>query len=452
MPKVANHAYGHPRDPHVYRTGPGFALVDNTAAYAPATSVRLSVTMTDGQPVPDLDVFFAVYSLGGLRPVTKAVTDDRGEASVILGPGIFFVSCMAKNGLNWTLLDTRGSDTATVQLHADSPLPLPASLEFSFPEQAVDTFTATPRPELLRIRKERFKRWEPLLQGLSSPLRERLPLAGERVPGWLRLLQQTPGSTTPWILPLLEELDDKDLLQVDPNALPVHIDLAMQARHATRETGLSYDDEIFRRFVLSPRIHLEPWSPWRAELWPWLGRFSTQPLEKKISVVRQRLDTLQTLTPALFGPQLTPGQIHAGGYCSSKTDKAVLATAALRTLGIAARCQPDFGGVDYFDGRAWLFWKMEAGPEASGTLRVMGDGNPQPFLDFGVARIEDGQVHALDDLTWQEDADGLNCVMQAGEYLLLTAKRQGTKTTVHLKPLTITAATRTEVTLAAGVP
>ena len=92
MPKVAAHAYGHPTDPRVYRTGPGFALVDSTDQYTRGTRVRVEVNTADGQPEPGRDVHFAVHSLGGLRPVTKAVTDDRGQAGVILGPGTFFVS------------------------------------------------------------------------------------------------------------------------------------------------------------------------------------------------------------------------------------------------------------------------------------------------------------------------------------------------------------------------
>lgn len=447
MPKVAAHAFGHPSDSAVYRTGPGFALLDNTQRYALATKVRLRVTGEASEPVPGLDVIFSIYSMGGLRPVTKAVTNGEGEAMVTLGPGIFFVSCAADDALAWTMLDTRDLETTYVNLQVTEPRPLPASVEFSYPGPAADTFNATLSPELKRIREERARRWEPLLRDLSGPMRERLLLAGERTAQWLRLLHQPAGPSTPWIEPLIKGLDDKDLLQAEPETLTSDIALAVRAREAAAKGGLSYDDEIFERFVLSPRIHFEPWSPWRAQLWTWLENFADQPLEKKIRLVQARISALQTLPPALFGPPLTPGQAHAGGFCASDKDKGVLATAALRTMGVAARYQPDFGGVEYFDGKAWQFLEIEPRPKADGTLRILAGTNPQPLRDFGVARLEDGYVMALDDLPWQEGPSGPTCAMQPGEYLLLTPERSENGTTVRIQSFKVKATKSTYVRL-----
>jgi transglutaminase-like putative cysteine protease len=437
MPKVAAHAYGHPSDPRVYRTGPGFALVDSTDQYTRGTRVRVEVNTADGQPEPGRDVHFAVHSLGGLRPVTKAVTDDRGQAGVILGPGTFFVSCAAGDGLAWTVLDTRDMHEARVRIQSGQPSPLPESLEFSFPDPAADSFNATVGPELRRIREERTKRWEPLLGDLPEPLRQRLALAGDRAPDWLRLLRWSSGPAAAWVRPLVDRLDDKDLLQAEPGAVPADIDLALEARRASVKAGLSYPDDMFLDFVLSPRLFLEPWSPWRAELRPWLGKSLALSLDTKVDLVRGRVAILQTLPTALFGPPLTPAQTHRGGFCASDTDKAVLATAALRALGVPARFQPDFGGVEYFDGKAWKFWKMKDRPEAKGTLLVLGDKASQPLVDFGVARIEDGRLASLDDLPWRETPDGLSCAVQPGKYALVSARREDARTVVRLQPFKV---------------
>ena len=437
MPKVAAHAYGHPSDPRVYRTGPGFALVDSTDQYTRGTRVRVEVNTADGQPEPGRDVHFAVHSLGGLRPVTKAVTDDRGQAGVILGPGTFFVSCAAGDGLAWTVLDTRDMDEARVRIQSGRPIPLPDTLEFSFPAPAADDFDATVGSELRRIRDERAKRWEPLLRDRPEALRQRLSLAGDRAPDWLRLLRWSSGPVAAWVRPLVEKLDEKDLLQAEPDALPADIALALDARRSSAKAGLSYPDDVFLDYVLSPRLFLEPWSPWRSELGLWLGKSLTLSLNAKVDLVRGRVATLQTLPTALFGPPLTPAQTHRGGFCATDTDKAVLATAALRTLGVPARFQPDFGGVEYFDGKTWKFWEMKDRPEAGGTLMVLDDKGLQPLVDFGVARIEDGRLASLDDLPWVESPGGLSCAIQAGKYALVSARREAARTVVHLRPFTV---------------
>lgn len=52
----------------MYRTGTGFALVDNTDAYTRGTPVQVSVRTAEDQPAPGRDVFFSVYSLGACVP------------------------------------------------------------------------------------------------------------------------------------------------------------------------------------------------------------------------------------------------------------------------------------------------------------------------------------------------------------------------------------------------
>ena len=441
MPKVAAQVFGRSDDAAVYRTGPGYSLADSTAAYTRPVPVRVRVLVAHDQPVPGHDVFFSVYSAGGLRPVTKSATDDDGLARTTLGQGVFFVSCAAGDGLAWTVLDTRDMEEVDRHLAADTPLPLPESIDFGFPPAAPDSFDAAPSPALASLRQERAARWKPFLEGLPSPLNERLTLAGDKTPDWLRLLDREAAS--PWIRALLRSLDDKDLLQADPEVLALEAELALEARGASEKAGLAVDDEIFLRFVLSPRIHLEPWSPWRRELLPWLGAFSTQSLDRKIEVVRQRLAGLTKLPPALFGPPLTPAQTHAAGHAATSMDKGVLAAAALRTMGVPARFQPDFGGVEYFDGENWVFWEMEPRNPASGSLRVTGTSGLQPFLDFGVARVEGGHLRALDDLPWEDGGESFTCALQPGSYLLVRARREGLRNTVRLQPFTVEAETET---------
>jgi transglutaminase-like putative cysteine protease len=435
MPKVAAHVFGRGEGSDIYRTGPGYSLADSTAAYVRPVSVRVRVMADDGTPVPGRDVYFSVCSLGAIRPVTRAVTDERGWARTTLGSGVFFVSCAAGQGLSWQLLDTRDRAEATAALDAHAPAPLPATLSFAYPGPAKTGFDATPSPALKKLREQRARRWAPLLGHLAEPLPERLARAGDRAPLWMRLLYGAPASS--WTRPLVENLDDKDLLQAEPEALAREMELALAARQAAEKAGLAYDDGTFLRHVLSPRIHLEPWSSWRTELGPWLDPSRALPLASKISLVRERIEGLKLLPADLFGPPLTPGQIHLSGFCAKPGDKGVLATAALRCLGVPARFLPDFGGLEYFDGQRWRFWELEARETAGGSVRLTGTTGLRPFRDFGVSLVDKGMLRALDDLTWHEDQGTLSCPMPAGTYLLVLPERKGLRTTVRLKPFSI---------------
>jgi transglutaminase-like putative cysteine protease len=437
MPKVAAHVFGRGRGADIYRTGPGYSLADSTAAYVRPVSVRVRVANTDGSPAQGRDIYFSVCSMGALRPVTKAATDARGWARTTLGPGVFFVSCAADEGLSWSLLDTRARAAAECALTAGEPTPLPASLAFDYPGPSDAAFDVTPSPALMAVREERAGRWLPLIKSLPETLAGRLAAAGDGAPGWLRLLHASPPSA--WTRPLIETLDDKDLLQADPAAMVREMEQAVTAREASERAGLAYDDDTFVRYVLSPRLHLEPWSPWRAELGPWLRAELGLPLEEKIELVRRGIESLKPLRRNLFGPPLTPAQTRAAGFCATPWDKGVLATAALRCLGVPARYRADFGGLDYYDGNGWRFWKLEERQPAGGMLRLIGGTELRPFLDFGVSRVEQGHLRALDDLDWKKEDDGFRCALQLGTYLLVETGRKGLRAEARLRPVTITA-------------
>lgn len=81
----------------VYRRGADFSLVNVTEHYR-KTGV-LKVKLTQGkEPASGKEVFVYVFNWGALRPVARFVTDERGEASLEMGLGDYFIS-WGKSGL-----------------------------------------------------------------------------------------------------------------------------------------------------------------------------------------------------------------------------------------------------------------------------------------------------------------------------------------------------------------
>lgn len=189
-------------------------------------------------------------------------------------------------------------DETRVRLQADAPRPLPESIRFSHPGPAENAFNISTSTRLTRLRKEREERWKPFVRDLPAPLRERLALAGRAHPA----LAAPSGSARRSVHALARARADRPRRQ-GPAAsrtrqpAPRHrtCDLCQEA---SAKAKLSYDDKIFTRFVLSPRLHLEPWSPWRAQLFPWLEKSIGLPLEKKMQAIR----TASTACPSCRQP------------------------------------------------------------------------------------------------------------------------------------------------------
>lgn len=432
MPRVVAAAFGHPDDKHVYRTGAGYALVDSTANYTRTRQIRILVS-NGTQPAAGHEVYASVYSMGGLRPVARITTDSTGRADATLGPGTFLLSCTAGQGLNWLVTDF--VNATSVFLDCATERPLPENIRLQYPPPLADTYHPIISAELQTLRTNRPKKWTALLHTLPTSLQHKLAMAGDTVPAWLRLLDL--HADMPSLQDYVLVLDDKDLLQAAPDRIPGEISLALQARTHRAKIGHIYTDIIFQEHVLSQRLYLEPWSPWRTELWTWLEPLQDCPLSEQIAAIQAVLDTLQILPPAYFGPPPTPGQMLRARQCFGARDKAVLAAAALRTLGIPARLQPDFELIEYLDGSTWRQWDMSPEPvPPMGTQYVMGH-DLQPLRDFSVAMADKGFLRTLDDLIWSGDGNSLSCTLPAGSYVLVTASRGPGQTDVALRRFTI---------------
>lgn len=434
MPKVAAYAYGHPGDPQIYRTGPGFALADSTPAYTKATRVQIYVQGA----APPQDIYLSVPCMGGLRPVTKVLSDAHGQANTVLGPGIFLATCRAENGLTWTLIDTNNQTEVTATLQGAAPSPLPAVLRNEFPAALADT--TPPLTDLdaacASKRKTRTQRWLELEQALPQELREYFH-AGDALPGWIQMLADTAEPQRSSLVQLMLQLDDKDQLDCDPHSLPQNLALAAFARQGTGGMH-AYSDENFVSWVLQPRLYLEPWSDWRRELWPWLQGHTDKNLDGKLRLVQSRLQKLHHLERGIFGPMLTPGQILATNTTTSDAEKSIFVTAALRTLGIPARYQHELGGVEYFDGWNWHLLPTEPQKSAAkGNLVLQCTAGLEPFRDFGLSRSSEGYLKSLDDLDWEQNGTNFSCTLSPGEYYLIRIGRDTNQAWAALTPFAV---------------
>lgn len=107
-PVVYSVCFGAPQTNEiVYRRGADFTYVNTTPVYSETCTVNIVVVDSDGTPQKGVPVVASVYNYGGLRPVGRWTTDDKGRVQFVLGLGQFFLSAGTSESLRaWKILDT----------------------------------------------------------------------------------------------------------------------------------------------------------------------------------------------------------------------------------------------------------------------------------------------------------------------------------------------------------
>jgi hypothetical protein len=159
--------------------------------------------------------------------------------------------------------------------------------------------------------------------------------AGVNAPGLEKLLSTLPADTLADVRFLLENSSDPDLGVLTPGFVMENVRLARQTR--SLPYAMCIPDDVFRHFVLPPRIAQEPFEPWRKqfvkELTPFVDHCAN--IEQAITIINIWCAQQMTFQPTNGrdqGPLLTIRHMH--GRCE---EMMILFIAAARAVGIPAR-------------------------------------------------------------------------------------------------------------------
>ena len=99
----------------VYREEERFSLVNSIGHYLDPGTLRVSVTER-GRPVTGVPVTVSVWNFGALRAIARVDTDRRGEMTLSLGDGTYFVCAGGPRGSDWDLAEMRSGEETPVAL------------------------------------------------------------------------------------------------------------------------------------------------------------------------------------------------------------------------------------------------------------------------------------------------------------------------------------------------
>ena len=418
----------------------GAAILQNlTASYAPTARLTVTVTDTDGAPVPGANVRFELLNMAEFAPIAQLAADEDGRAAIELGLGTVLVHASTPDGFGEALVDTASTTAVTVTLDAerrddDAWTPLSVSAPAAggsraaalTPEQKAVGADRARHAEAMRV--ERLESFARQSATGDADTDEILRLAGGNWPVIARFLE---AGAEPDRMLLLQALSNKDLADVHPETLDDALAAATAIRDHAMRMLADLDErtrtDLWRDAVLNPRVDGEE-------------------LADDHRALQQRFDADRI---ALFrSDPRTLWQEMLRGVRDAEDDEPCTGTAALlsrgygdgphrgiafvtvcRCLGIPARLNPETRSPQYFDGARFVdVQARESDRLVACTLTAPGrDDTPRYGVDWTIGRLQrtpygmDFSTIDLGDVPWTDGAARIR--LEPGTYRVITTTR-----------------------------
>jgi transglutaminase-like putative cysteine protease len=457
-------------DEPVYRRRTDYTLINSTPAYTGRMrNVKVRV-LRNGKPACGQNVYFEIFNFGGIRPLARRRTDEKGETFLDVGIGDFFV--MAG--------DDKGRDFAIVRGRTDKTVELEVSRK-RFPEGRFTLSVAPPPPpvldkteqpgteELLRRRIESLKKektralrdrrrlekraFHPDLVKDSrlfgkdlEKVRDAFLNAGSNWPALRDAILSVPEEHRDDIIWLIANMTIKDAIEIESLTLLEHILLAADAR---KEAPWNIDDENYRNHVLQFRIRYEYAASWRRTLRERFSELRAGTIRKTAENVNRWIaDNLKKRGGSRLASIPLPTETVRGGG-GTEYALAACAVGILRSLGIPSRLpderHPEW--AEFLQDGKWLplyplapdhigdTSKSEAAKKKyaeRGTLFMKFTRHGEPFegakfyRDWAVAKYDNGSWDTFyEGIDVQKEEGNVSVELEPGEYLFCAGSRFG---------------------------
>ena len=418
-------------------------LCNELPRYADTQTFSVKV-VADGKPVSGVTVRIELVNYSEFYPISTLVSDENGEASITLGLGDLHIHAVKDGKFVTKLVDSRKessvvvdfsnpADKQTEELSGEEYDVVPPKDNMRFAVRLTDEQKETQRVKfdaaanLLHTKEGKFHSEESADKaaqelGLEGCCKDFAAKAlfdakgnAEAIKGFLTAAEDKAGMELR--AKLLHELTVKDMTDLDTQILEDH----MTAAPAQGDMA----EDIYLSYVLSPRIRHEMLTAWRK---PLAEAFTCEQKETFAAEPEQLwawiLENIKSNDQREYGSLVTvPGRILKVGY-GSYLSKKVLFVAVCRTLGVAARLNPETQAAQYYRDGAFHNVEVENKAHTLPFTLVSGDDTKWVyFQNWSLGIFRDGIYNSLD-LSSREWADGKVALdLAPGDYRLITAKR-----------------------------
>ena len=423
-------------------------VVNVTSSYADETRLAVRVTDAAGAPVAGATVSLEVLNMAGWRPLVTLSTDASGSCAVALGRLTVRVHASCGELMAERDVDTAEVSEVTLALAAAPAAGAWADLDVRAPEDHPARSQALSPEDAERgrarkaaadeLRRDRVAAMRAHAAELAARAAELRPGDGraavarrvERALGHAdEVFSFLTAGPEPERFALLASLAEKDYLDLTADVLEGHLASALAARDP------ELDREVWERFVLCPRVHLEHLSPWRPQLAGMIDDELRQLVASDPAAGWQLLERRLSFSPAEHVAKLvgTPAGALASGQASQITLR-TLFVAVCRTLGVPARLGPADLRAEVLRDGAWACVEgaaeAQAATERAYPLRLIApEGCSVTYgADVTVARLGSAMQVSGQELYGFHELDLWGCdpaalEVPAGTYRVTTTMR-----------------------------
>lgn len=419
-------AYDGPED--VMSRSDCYTEINVTDGYAPVGKVAVKVLDPKGAPVEGADVEFKIYNYAEFYTVTTRKSDSDGMVLMSAGLGDLIAWASKDSEYGYALCPVKETlDTVTVTLshkagddYSDQMLVTPPVERANIPQ--VDSLAKV--ENLRRLAYEDSLRMAYTSTFHSQSTAEAFAKENSLPESAAKYLVLSKGnhstieafltmaSDKEKAVDLLSVVSEKDLRDITSEVLQDHLEGSVM------KEGM--DKDIFREYVLNPRVANEMLCPYRktlsqAEMLPSKENLSEEDI---VSWVKENIQTVSSRNPQHL--RMTPLGVLASRRCDAYS-KGIFFVALMRSLGFPARIDPVTEKVEYLKDGNWLAFESDTHAQAlvaKGTLCLSFTPSsyildPKYYSQFSVSRIENGKAVLLN----YDEADSWESTFKKGQSL-----------------------------------
>jgi len=412
-------------------------IINRTESYAPTRPFKVKVVDGEAKPIPGAHIQFEVLNMSEFYPVVSKFTDEKGEAEIILGLADIHLHVRKDGRFTECLVNTSQSDSVTVNLDSGDGFCAgikdftvkAAKADKSYNVQLTGEQLEEKRKRTAfadKIREERvssfYKSREAEEIIAQYPLKEELKDIFQKARGnfdeIVKYLTTPAESDNPYLrVKLLTSLSDKDFYDLDSEVLLDHFQKSITF-------AKEYDEELFVKYVMCPRIYFERLTPYRKFILEYFDQKTKTDFRNNPKLiwdfVSNRIHTKEDMEyDELFTSPEGLLKIKHGSVMSKK----ILFTAICRTLGVPARINPADSSPEYYLDGKFVPAEHKADDMARLVIRSSGETKWNYYQNWTLAILEKDVYRTLDlsGIAWKNGC--LEVDVPAGDYRLIASNR-----------------------------
>lgn len=423
-----------------------FSELNLTSNYTTVKNITIKVESEDGSPVDSAKVEFKLYNYAEFYPIATGYTNDKGLAGLRTGLGDLLIWAAKDGHYAYHKFSVSETDTLTLVLKPYDGKEYSENLDMVPPhavkvENTVNEEAKSKNNRRLALEDSirgctiaTFKdsAWTVAFTGkIKLPYDSVRPLIAKSYGNWADIaafLETNTSKYRHFVLPFINQLSDKDLSDTRKEVLNDQLQSALEYSNYNK----TIPEDIFVKYVLSPRINIEYLSSWRSFLRKEFGEEMAAKTRTDLSVltnwIRNNIAVDKKANLHSRAP-LTPGGVY-NIRVADPVSRDIFFVAACRSFGIPARLNPETQVPEYWKNGSWLRAGFEAEPAAQplqGKLQLVNGNNPilpQYYLHFTIGVYKDGFYRTLEFDEGKKLTDFSEPVtLDTGRYVLITGNR-----------------------------